>query len=1476
MLDSSVDSLASSVRRSRLDDLESFKKRYADRHRRRAANSADFPAAAPAPGGAAAPHHSQPSSVPAKAAERLRLTRTRTSADGPANVPIGRAEMKRIASRRCRVPRGLEEVEITLRKAAGEHLGIKIMGGTDDKIADNDDFFYISHVSPGTAAAASGALEVGDRVVWLNGVNLIGVKRSTFRTALKSAETEVVIRVRRPGPAQPRSAPTRQPGEVDPTVTATDIPVTTASLDSEGALDVAAAASRLALWAPESTGLPPRSKALALSTNRPASSHGRFGKNRGNLGPGGGEPSACVQSSSLDGLLDISQASIGSYADKVEALEALRHLDEAAKVEFSPPAAVANASAAGTPSALVVSPAENGTREQSAPVAASTPGRPRPPPTDQDHHKFKHIATKLHTLVHCVPRDQTATNSTTTTARQASSESERIADADVENTNAIIAHREVRMIGHAPNAGAGFPGLHSVASVVASPDLLGMSHTAATTDTAASVDATPATGPDVDGGEAANGECKGRAVTPAKTDASLAERCAVAERDNMVSKRDTANAGLVKMVAERDGLLIERDTANAGLVKMVAERDGLMSECKSLKTALAEARKSAAPQIAETMDAVLAANAEIKLLRKKVADADRAARADQEHIAAAQIAESANAVLVADAEIKALRKKVAEANQVAQTRQERIAAIGLAHEATASALAQVQADTAAALDQVNAENGQLNLKVHEQTSTIEALEKSAAESSPMVADPYASRTTGITSLEVAEESLAALQPDYSRQISAVQQENAQLRQIVANHESLHVGHAAERTRLQGEINRMADGDAELESAQAQTDALAEQVVDLEDALEQAAHTNKVYEHELGLLEAQLHDQNLKMAGLKLVAETTGTQVHRESTKAEAVRRIDAERQQVFRSEIEELRRELLSTSAEHRNDGGEPRSKSAIGTRNLGHPGTTSPQRPRTAIGHHRVYTPSALGRTGPELDSTNSADMPRVYLHGHAGEIPAETAPQYSSARQQVMAVAPVDVSVAESTDSVLDPLDVSVTSATRLRHRHEQELAELITQHKTDLALANRSKGHAVATAIATANQQAAERMTARVVEMEQRFQSEWEGLLSEFQVERGARAVATADEVKRAKKAQAKRNHTDLKAKDRETDAVKNRLKDAMQQLGGSTALQKNLRVRILDLETEVLEKTDQLTKIDKTLTRLQESHSEQVDQLEDQLSQARTQLQHAQEAIIADAHRQAQAGNAALIGEVQRKMDDELERQRHEMEAEIAALRNEANSRPRVPTADELEAAAGEHTATALEELRHKYKKREAKKAKTYANLVKEMQRKFKQERDADLAELEQENERLATQLDGASESLDAYSAELSKQAATVRAMEADALVRSASSSLQASTAGASTAGAPLPPLQTEGNTAVLYERVRATIAKKEAMITVLQDKYARVADRVSYLEAERVGGLSRGGSAYSPNGLDVGGMLDTSGLLTVPSLDNSRVYSASPW
>ena len=211
--------------------------------------------------------------------------------------------------------------------------------------------------------------------------------------------------------------------------------------------------------------------------------------------------------------------------------------------------------------------------------------------------------------------------------------------------------------------------------------------------------------------------------------------------------------------------------------------------------------------------------------------AEQAAQPDQGQIAAAQIAESTNAVLVAGADIEALRSKVAkiaEANELAQPRQERIAVNGLAHEATASALVQMtqaQADTAATLDQVNTENGRLNAKVHAQAATIEALERPATQLSPAVADPDASMPTNITSLQVAEERLAALETDYLRQLTTVEQENAQLRQIVASHESLHVGHAAERARLQGEINRMTDGDAELESAQAQTDALAEQVVE---------------------------------------------------------------------------------------------------------------------------------------------------------------------------------------------------------------------------------------------------------------------------------------------------------------------------------------------------------------------------------------------------------------------------------------------------------------------------------------------------------------------------------------------------------------------------------------------------------------------------------------------------------------------------
>ncbi len=76
-------------------------------------------------------------------------------------------------------------MEIEFERSATGGLGFSIAGGTDDPVDESDNFIYVTQIIEGGPAKLDGRLQVGDRLLTVNGVDLNNVTHDEAVRALK-------------------------------------------------------------------------------------------------------------------------------------------------------------------------------------------------------------------------------------------------------------------------------------------------------------------------------------------------------------------------------------------------------------------------------------------------------------------------------------------------------------------------------------------------------------------------------------------------------------------------------------------------------------------------------------------------------------------------------------------------------------------------------------------------------------------------------------------------------------------------------------------------------------------------------------------------------------------------------------------------------------------------------------------------------------------------------------------------------------------------------------------------------------------------------------------------------------------------------------------------------------------------------------------------------------------------------------------
>eukprot|EP00049_Salpingoeca_infusionum_P019088 m.360136 g.360136 ORF g.360136 m.360136 type:complete len:1113 (+) comp18903_c0_seq1:282-3620(+) len=95
------------------------------------------------------------------------------------------------------LPEGEEVFEVTLTKAPEESFGFSIAGGTDLPVADNDTGMYITHIVKDGVADHNGQLEVGDRILEINGEDMSNCVHDAAAHAIRMNPTAAHIIVSR-------------------------------------------------------------------------------------------------------------------------------------------------------------------------------------------------------------------------------------------------------------------------------------------------------------------------------------------------------------------------------------------------------------------------------------------------------------------------------------------------------------------------------------------------------------------------------------------------------------------------------------------------------------------------------------------------------------------------------------------------------------------------------------------------------------------------------------------------------------------------------------------------------------------------------------------------------------------------------------------------------------------------------------------------------------------------------------------------------------------------------------------------------------------------------------------------------------------------------------------------------------------------------------------------------------------------------
>ena len=88
--------------------------------------------------------------------------------------------------------------QVVLTRIPGQSLGFSFGGGSDEPVLSNDLSFYLTTIDGNSPAGKCGELEIGDRVVEINGKPLIGGPHSAFVNAIGLNVAEAVLTIERP------------------------------------------------------------------------------------------------------------------------------------------------------------------------------------------------------------------------------------------------------------------------------------------------------------------------------------------------------------------------------------------------------------------------------------------------------------------------------------------------------------------------------------------------------------------------------------------------------------------------------------------------------------------------------------------------------------------------------------------------------------------------------------------------------------------------------------------------------------------------------------------------------------------------------------------------------------------------------------------------------------------------------------------------------------------------------------------------------------------------------------------------------------------------------------------------------------------------------------------------------------------------------------------------------------------------------
>eukprot|EP00055_Hartaetosiga_balthica_P000575 m.136953 g.136953 ORF g.136953 m.136953 type:complete len:1199 (-) comp11084_c0_seq1:201-3797(-) len=82
-------------------------------------------------------------------------------------------------------------VDVELVKQPGKGYGFSIAGGIDMQVAEGDDAIYISHIIPNETADMDGRLQIGDRLIEVNGQSVTNVEHSFVASLIKNSNESV-------------------------------------------------------------------------------------------------------------------------------------------------------------------------------------------------------------------------------------------------------------------------------------------------------------------------------------------------------------------------------------------------------------------------------------------------------------------------------------------------------------------------------------------------------------------------------------------------------------------------------------------------------------------------------------------------------------------------------------------------------------------------------------------------------------------------------------------------------------------------------------------------------------------------------------------------------------------------------------------------------------------------------------------------------------------------------------------------------------------------------------------------------------------------------------------------------------------------------------------------------------------------------------------------------------------------------------